>query len=193
MFSIILLMLAMFSESFGQCSALKNGHSSIEQLLSFLRESKQILSRPKEADCVTFVIKLLEYESSPDAIELMVKYLDFERPLSDAEKAGFMIQGPFTIGNKYPATGTLMTFGKAALPALFLAIENGPSDVVQRNATYTIMQIFRDHPDEGIEAIKKQATIAPPPKAEKLRTAAQEALEWCGKAFIKDCQAAIDR
>jgi hypothetical protein len=191
-FSLFVLLVVMLPNAFGECAS-SSGWSSISQLLSFLREAKQPTSTQKDADRIVYAIGQLEYKYSPGAAKLLAEYLDFERPLTEAEHEGFMIHGPLTIGNKYPATGILMTFGERALPELLSTIKISASETARRNASYTVMQIYRDEPPRGIALLKGESTKVGPPGAARLRIAAEEACAWCGAKYKKQCQAKLAR
>jgi hypothetical protein len=164
--------------------------ASAEQLLSVLHDGIDTPPQERDGACITFAIKQLENKYSDEATMLLIGYLDFERPLDDAEKAGFMFHGPPSIENSYPATGTLMSFGKPAVAALLAAITDASSTLVQRNATYTFMQIFRDEPQNGIKILGERSVEGSPIQSERLRVAAQEALRWCGRSHLDACKSA---
>jgi hypothetical protein len=173
-----------------ECTGL-NERSSTQELLAFLRTSKDLPRERQDGECLTFAIRHLEYKPSPEAEDLLIDYLDFERPLTQAEKNGFMIHGPITESNTYPAIGTLFTFGKSAVPALLSSIEASTSETFRRTATHTLMLISRDQPPMGIEYLNQRATDAEPSKAARLREAARIAVQWCGEKYKKQCEAAL--
>lgn len=184
---LILLALARPAES--QCRFL-NADSSSEDLTAFLRSSLNLSPEGRDAACIEFAIRHLEYKYSQETTELLVRYLDFKRPLSQAEAKGFMIHGPITEATLYPAIGTIMTFGKQAVPDLLSPIANSTSDVITHNATHTIMAIFRNAPVKGIEALERQASVSPPDSAARFKNAAQTAVQWCSQRYRAQCDAA---
>jgi hypothetical protein len=174
-----------------QCKLLNN-NTPAKELLSFLQASKDLPKDQQDRECITFAIERLQGKPSQEAISILIEYLDFERPMSDAERQGFMLHGPATFpGSSYPAPGALITFGKDALPALLSRIAVSSSKATDRNATYAVMQIFRDDPLQGIETLNRRAAdLAPSQGADKLKTAAHDAVQWCTEAHRKQCQAA---
>lgn len=139
----------------GQCAAL-NEHTSKADALAFLRASLNLSLQQRDPECISIALQDLKHSPSFEATSLLVKYLDFERPLSEAEQKGFMIHGPITQSTTYPAIGTLMTFGKEAIPELLATVETSASATIEKNATHTIMLIFRNEPANGIEALKQE-------------------------------------
>jgi len=175
-----------------QCTALKED-SSTQELLEFLRSSKELPQEKRDGECIDFAIRHLEHKPSPEAETLLIDYLGFERPLSQAERAGFMLHGPITESNTHPAMGTLLTFGKSAVPALLSSIEESPSEAFRGTATHTLMLIFRDQPPMGIEYLKQRSTHAEPINAARLKEAARTAIQWCGDKYKQQCDAALAR
>jgi hypothetical protein len=146
--------------------------------------------RRENAACIEFALRNLEYRSSEENAQLLVRYLDFERPLSEGEREGFLIHGPLTEAHMHPAIGTLSTFGRTALPPLLSVIADPPSELVARNAIHALMSVFRDKPSEGIELLKSQASNSPPSRAANLKDASRKALEWCSKRYRQQCESA---
>jgi|ERR1700722_10178231 hypothetical protein len=187
---LILLMtsLSKFVES--QC-VLFTPSSLPQDLASFLRASLDVPPQRRDSACIEFALRRLEYQSSEENAKLLVRYLDFARPHSEAERAGFAIHGLMTETNMHPAIGTLSTFGKTAVPALLSVIADPPSELVARYAIRALMGVFRDRPFEGIELLKSEASVSPPSKAAKFKAAAQTALQWCGHQYRQQCESAV--
>ena len=175
---VLLMAGTLTKAALSQCDRL-NERSSAEDLASFLRSSLELSDTQRNAACVEFAIRHLEYKPADHNAELLVRYLDFKRPLSPAERQGFMVHGPMTESNLYPAIGTLSTFGEAAVSDLLSAIADPASDLSGHNATHALMEVFRAKPAKGIEVLKGQAAVSPAGPASKLRQAAQAALQWC--------------
>ena len=191
--SVVVFMVGAVVGSPGQCGSYPQPMSQ-EQVLSVLRDSTKTAPQERDGACITFAIGQLENKYSDEATVLLVDHLDFARPLEDAEKAGFVTHGAPTIGNRYPATAVLMSFGQQAVPAVLAAIANNSSTLVQQNATYTLVQIFRDQPEKAIDLLKaKSMEAGSPMQSERLRTAAREALRWCGRSHLEACRLAENR
>lgn len=162
-----------------------------EGLLSALRKFNSVPAEERDNACEAFVIKQLGNKYSDEATALLVGYLDFERPIVVGEKTGFMFDGPLSIDNRYPATSTLMTFGRPVVPALLTSIGQSSSSLVQRNATYTLMQIFRNRPESGIQSLRETSLeVKPEIESQRLEGAARQALQWCGQSHLDACKSA---
>src|SRR5262249_47460481 len=79
--------------------------------------------------------------------------------------------------SRYPAAGALFMIGKASLPALIKVIEMEKSgSFASENALYTIGQLFRDAPPEGVEYLTEAAAAASSPQAaNRISKAAEKA------------------
>lgn len=177
----------------GQCSALK-ADASTSDLTRFLRQTNSLATSERNTQCVEFALDQLNFKRAPEAVDVLIDYLDFERPLTQAEKEGFSFHGgPRNIGGRYPACGALMTIGKPAIPALLSAIKAGKLPMVRRNAAYTIMQIFRTDPVRGIETLKRETAKSEggTPKS-NLDEAAKTAVQWCDETQRGQCEAAAN-
>jgi len=173
-----------------QCPVLTT-NSPADELTAFLRSSKELPAERQDRDCIQFALEQLGSKHSLDAIPVLVDYLDFERPLTEAEREGFSFHGSRKyIGGTYIASSSLFTFGKVAVPALVSAIKTRESPLIRRNATYTIMQVFRAEPFKGIELLEQEALASPPPVAANLRAAVLFALKWCDERNRRRCEAA---
>ena len=188
---VIIMTIATSNLAIAECAALSAG-SSAEGLIGFLRASKKLQAGRQDQECIQFALEHLAYKPSPDATAVLVDYLGFERPLSDAERDGFMFHGPRSnIAGYYAASSTLFTFGRSAIPALVSAIETRESSVVRHNATYTVMQIFRRQPVDGIQTLKQELAKLPLGKAAtNVKNAIQEAIRWCDEGHQKECESA---
>jgi hypothetical protein len=186
----LILLIASLAKSVESQRALLNQSSSPEDLTSFLRASIDAPPEKRDAACIEFALRNLEYRSSEENARLLVRYLDFERRLSEGEREGFLIHGPSTEAHMHPAIGTLSTFGRTALPPLLSVIADPPSELVARNAIHALMSVFRDKPSEGIELLKSQVSISPPATAANFKAATRTALEWCSKRYRQQCESA---
>jgi hypothetical protein len=186
---LILLIASLGKSAESQC-VLLSPSSLPQELTSFLRASIDVSPEKRDAVCVEFALRHLEYQSSEENAKLLIRYLDFTRPVSQAEHEGFMIHGPMTEANMHPAIGTLATFGKTAVQPLLSVIGDPPSELIAHNAIHALMGVFRDKPTEGIDLLKHQASVFPPSKAANFKDAAQQALQWCGKRYRQQCESA---
>jgi hypothetical protein len=160
-------------------------------LTSFLSSSLKVAPEQRDTACIEFALRHLEYKPSEETAKLVVRYLDFERPLSEAECQGFMVHGPMTDTNLHPAIGTLMTFGQTATPTLLSVIGDSPSETTVRNAIRTLMAIFRGEPVKGVELLEEQSRAQRDESSENFRTAAEKAVQWCGKQYRQQCESVV--
>ncbi len=90
-----------------------DNRSSHDQLLSFLRASKELPAGQQDRECISFALKRLQNvatDNPDETIAVVISYLDFERPLSEAERHGFG-GNSLTLG-RYPAIGTCFLLAK---------------------------------------------------------------------------------
>lgn len=134
-----------------------------EQLLMILRDEQLQKSDP---DRVTKAIRRLGDIREVAAIDDLIKLLTFKHIYAwEMERAIVRIH-PISTDDRYPAVGALFVIGKPSLPALERVIETEePGSLASENAVYTVTQIFRDAPSDGIEYLKEAAANASSPDA----------------------------
>jgi hypothetical protein len=117
----------------------------------------------------------LERARSNDAINVLVEYLDYQRPRVET--------GVVTGSNSdsYPAVSELCSIGKPALTALVRAVTgNDASKEARDNALKTIMLIYRNDPPAGIKfLLNRAANSNDDAQAWQLRQAASDRVGWC--------------
>ncbi len=163
-----------------------------EQLTSFLKESLDIPPAQRDNACINFAIRNLDYQSSAENAELLIKYLDFRRPLSREEKQGFWLSGLPDDETFYPTISTLSSFGKKILPDLVDIVKHSDSEIMRRNAAHTAFDVCRGAGYEAIELLKEEASKAQGIESSRLNAAAQEAVKWCGSHTKERCKAAAE-
>lgn len=137
--------------------AAKNQDSA--QLITVLRDEQL---RKREPELVAKAIERLGDIKSVEAIDDLVHLLTFIRNIQP-ERVGDVIVGEhfITTFGRYPAAGALFRIGKASLPALIEVVETEQADsLAGENAIYTVTQIFRDAPLEGVEYLRDAAAKA---------------------------------
>ena len=104
----------------------------------------------------------------------LVSALSFQQTFSEDPEVEIHI---ITQSERYPAIDALFQIGKPALPALCKVIaSDAPASINSKNATLTIILIFRDDPQQGVNFLDDQASKAPPPvAASRFRAAAAQA------------------
>lgn len=129
------------------------------ELLKVLRNDQL---RQREPDRVIKAVEQVGELKSIAAIHDLVKLLTFTRNIQE-ERAGDVIVGEHFITTfaRYPAARALFRIGKPALPALIEVIKTEETGSLEsENATYTVTQIFRDVPSDGVEYLRHAAATA---------------------------------
>lgn len=191
-FSHVLVLLVTLSvASAQQCDRFAQGYDD-QLLVSFL---KQELATKSDAVCIAFALRELETDHAApvSAAPLLTEYLDFKRPLTQAERAGAFRRPP-TTAEMYPASSALYLLGKSALPALLKAMSDEESTAdKRRNAISTVMDIYQGNQDEGIRFLRTAGEkTKDPARAQRLAEAAKEALRWCIPEKKAACEAAME-
>jgi hypothetical protein len=63
----------------------------VEQI-GFLKQQQKLQVSDWDLECTTQVIRSMEYKNVPGSADVLIEYLDFRRPETDAEKHGFFFQ-----------------------------------------------------------------------------------------------------
>jgi len=144
---------------------------------------------------VVWAINQLGARRYEPSVAILVRYLDFRRPLSANEKLGIYLH-PQGIGDIYPAVDSLALIGVKALPAVLHAIE-APSTSTKalQNAVFVWMEVYRqsdEHP-KGV-ALLRQEEINTKDDAikERLRWAVSRAVTWCNPPEEAACRRAAE-
>jgi hypothetical protein len=174
----LMLSLLTIPTAVGLCGAqspASNPKEEVAKLLAVLRDPDLRRSHPEQV--VAAIDRLGEMHAS-EAVEDLVKLLTFAQKFdweSPDQKAIVEIQLIHT-GNRYPATSALFQIGQPALLALLKVIESDSASSLRRqNALFTIRNIFRDNPSEGVKYLNHAAqTSVDRPSAERLTEAAVE-------------------
>jgi hypothetical protein len=187
--TVVTLLSSGFLVAQDDCAVLKD-NSSPDTFVSFLDQSLSRAPQQRDAGCVVFAIRHLEYQWSPRAEAVLLRYLDFQRALSHDERIGFTSHGPLGISELYPAVSTLSTFGERIVPSLLGEIKESDSSTVRRNASYTLIEIYREHPEKAIATMRTEAVRTDNSGAERLMSAVHDSIRWCGKRHKAECDAA---
>ncbi|HWG59400.1 MAG TPA: hypothetical protein VN661_10185, partial [Candidatus Acidoferrales bacterium] len=134
--------------------------------------------------CVTYAIDRIEDAHYEQAVPILVKLLDFQRPGLPYEHSYVMTHIP---PDKYPARATLESIGMPAVPALLQAISDKATTTVAReNALDALVLIYGRQVNlpypaaAGIVRLKQEAANATDTDTkERLDSAVTEALSRC--------------
>jgi hypothetical protein len=162
------------------------GNASASELLDFL---DGVNANKENAWCITLAIHNLGTRRYEPAIGVLIRLLDFRRPRTPKEEAGFSdLSSAFV----FPAEGALEEIGKMALPEILRAIEaDSTSATARENAVSVWMEAYKYERPRGIALLKHEETQANNNSAkERLSRAVQRALTKCGPAEETACKEA---
>lgn len=188
-FQTIVLSFAVSGRIQGQtCPSLEKAVST--DLVSFL---SRVSPDENNAECVTWAIVQLGVRRFEPSVSTLVRFLDFQRPLTANEKSSINlhIRG---IEDIYPAVGALTQIGANALPTVLQAIEAGTTTPKARhNAVFVWMEVYRytdEHP-KGVALLKQEEIKAKDDATkERLKWAVSKAVTWCNPPEESACKRA---
>jgi len=168
------------------CSSLPT--LSTDKLIAFLNDHDKAAADPY---CTEFAILHLDELKDQRATNVLISYLDFEHPMTDAERHGALVH----LYAPYPAIGALVRIGKPAVSPLIKAIGcKDSSDLARKNAVQALMSIYRKTPAEGITMLKSASTQSNGSEEKALFDAAAiSAVKWCSPTKKSDCEAALSK
>jgi hypothetical protein len=161
-------------------------------LVSFLRG---VSPDESNAECVAWAITQLGARRFESSAEILVRYLNFRRPLSANEKLGINLHAK-SIGDVYPAIDALTQIGAKSLPPVLQAIEAETTTLKAReNAVFVWMEIHRnidEHP-RGVALLKQEETkVKDDATKSRLRWAVSKAITWCNPPQESACRKAAE-
>ena len=156
--------------------------------LALLREQQDTRQEPK---CIQMAIYGIRGTKSPQAIEVLVKYLDFRRPSTPEEQ--FIRRHLITVAETYPAVDALYGMGNRAIPRIVSFISAGPpNDISRTNALVAMMQIYRGREPEAILRLKSEAAkTTDSSRQEQLNKAAAQTVDLCSSNNKDSCMEAL--
>jgi hypothetical protein len=171
-----------------ECALLKT--ASIETVTGYLQHAGD---DPAEVPCIKAAFGRIAGIPSEQAIEILIGYLAYKRPLNEAERHGFFMHGT-TPDVLYPAVYELYVIGARAEPALvdYVATNWGSAGPGAKNALYAMLLI---HHGDVVPVIRTllQGTVSS--KAEEardhLQAAARDAIKWCDEGSRPACEKAL--
>jgi hypothetical protein len=138
----------------------EGGRQEVGSLLAVLRDAEV---REHEPERLISAIERVGEARVQAAIPYLIELISFKRSFYWENKDPRIREEehPVTVLSRYPAAGALFMIGKPSLPALVKVIQGEEvGAVASENALYTVSQIFRDEPSEGVEYLKSAATRA---------------------------------
>lgn len=154
--------------------------------ISFLREQFNIRDSP----CITTVIETLGKAQATQAVEVLIRYLDFVDPTTAPRPDGFADKRLV-----YPAVDALFLIGKTATADLLSAIQTSESPIKRRNAVKAYEAIYRDNLALGLHILKTSEQAASSAEREnRLRQAREMLADDCAHRSEEEvlmCQKAV--
>ncbi|GGA71265.1 hypothetical protein GCM10011507_23640 [Edaphobacter acidisoli] len=160
-----------------ECTALAShsGKEAIEYL-------QTVNGDARTRSCVFAAFQDIASLPPEQATPLLIKYLDYERPLTDSEKQGVFLTSDR--GNLYPAVQALFNIGSlhrgAVEPLLitYLGEDHSGDEQGFKSGVY-LLYVLR-HTPAAIEDLKARWTkTTDPAVSQRLHAAAQALLKWC--------------
>jgi hypothetical protein len=169
------------------CEALK-GASGFDAV-SFL-ERGQV----QTAECSKLAFQLIQHLPKDDAVPVLIKYLGYKRPQSDAERHGVSASGGFK-EVLYPAVNALYAIGIPAEPALIEVVaQNDRKDSIERkNALYTLELIRHGDTVALLKSMHEHClSLGDTPEGANLESAIQELKRRrCHDKLAQPCEDAL--
>lgn len=140
--------------------------------------------RTGDPERVVAAIKRAGELRAVEAVDGLVALLTFAQTFrweQEQEELGVVSHtNTMTTGSRYPAVRALFQIGEPALPALVDHIQDDQTDpLARKNATESVMLIFREAPRKGICYFKAAAAKASSPTAMHwLEEAAESGRKW---------------
>ena len=168
----------------GWCTTLEA--ATLPDLVRFLNAT---VPDEQNARCVTWAINRLGKERYEPAITLLVKLLDFHRPMTEGER---IFRG--LSQDTFPAEDALALIGRKALPELLHSIESDTTpDASRRNAVDVWMEIYRqsdEHPKGVAELRQEEAKASDEKSKARLKWAVEQARAHCNPPEKDACRKA---
>lgn len=125
--------------------------------------------RDSDPDGVTEAIRRLGRIKDQRAIPVLAEYLDFERPLTDYEKAGGKLAETMV---PYPARTALIRLGRSATGEVIKYIRgHGIESVGGNNAFWVLHYFYSSDLPELLDLLDEESASAPEQEARRLREA----------------------
>ncbi len=170
------------------CTSLEKAPSA--ELVSFL---SAVSPDENNAQCVTSAINQLGARRFEAGAAILIRYLDFHRPLTPNEKLGINSHLR-SVGDIYPAVDALAQLGEKGLPIVLQAIEaDATTPRARQNAVVVWMEVYRytdEHP-RGVALLKHEEIAAKDDATkQRLRWAVSQAITWCNPSEESACKQA---
>jgi hypothetical protein len=150
--------------------------------------------RIQSADCARSTFQLIQDLPREESIPILIKYLGYRRPLSEAENHGLFAHGPLP-EVLYPAVESLYKIGLPAEAALLDAVAHiDPKDSIEyKNALYALVLIRHSDVLPLIKTIHERGiALAGTPEASRLESAAQDLKKrYCHGKLLQPCDDAL--
>lgn len=167
------------------CTELRSG--DVDEALAYLHRGRSALAD----ECI--VQALVRVPATPKQdLGVLFEYLDFKRPLTDAERKGIYIR-PMITAELFPAVAKLSEIGESAVPQLikFIGACDENTDRYS-NAIETLMLIYSSKRYVAVKTLADASRSSPDVlTGTRLFRAAQIAVEKCSPSIRSACVAAL--
>jgi HEAT repeat protein len=157
--SVLLVAMSPLEKESWSLTKIQSGgrRQEVESLLAVLRD---VEVREHDPERLISAIERVGEARVQAAIPYLIELISFKRSFYWENKDPRIREEehPVTVLSRYPAAGALFMIGKPSLPALVKVIQGEEiGAVASENALYTVSQIFRDEPLEGVAYLKSAA------------------------------------
>lgn len=152
----------------------------------------QVTRDDQSRECIYFALRGLGSLRWESAVETLVKFLDFRRPLNAGEKAG-----ESQLEDPYPAVAALTSLRQRALPAVLMVMQSdSASELAKHNAVVVWMHVYwgvLGDSSKAVAMLAREVEKAPTETTkQRLREAVVDAVKYCPPEDKAKCQAASE-
>ena len=181
-FSILLASLLVITVHAVDCNEIVS-QKKVDDLISFLKMRAQ----KSDPESVSQAITRLGDLRAPSGVEVLITFLDFERPQSRRERAGVA-----DMHDKFPAVPALVSIGVPAIPALLETLKGEMNQAARENAIRSVVFSHDDDPPRAIGIFKLASAKARTKEGSlHMESSAREAVKFCSSSWRYRCEAAL--
>jgi hypothetical protein len=181
---VLLLMIAAPLLLMGQDQTCADPMSSPTDSIKFLEREQGL----RQSHCIAKVIKNLGRIRDPNAVRILISYLDFLDPETLPR-----MDHPVTVRPDYPAIDALFQIGKPASNELLSAVQYSTSSTIRQNAAKTFTFVYRDDLTGGIVLAKTEELNAKSADArQRLDELARMLMDDCSHGTEQEAQSCRD-
>lgn len=165
---------------------------SVDQAVDYIQHAG---NDAKAAHCVQLAFHQIASSGTDRAIQTLVQFLSYRRPLSESERKGIFLhgKGPSVL---FPAVHELFSLGDSAEPGLvgFIARGKEAQGIALENALYTLLLIHHGNALDVIQKLHSESTSSTnAEERERLQSAAKDTMKWCDERWKDKCTDALSQ